>query len=588
MNTLDYTTIVIGVVGGLAIFLYGMEKMTETLKLISGERMKGLLARMTSNRFKGVFTGAFITAAIQSSSVTTVLVVGFISAGLMSLSQSIGIIMGASIGTTVTAQIVAFKVTKYALVLIAVGFFMSFISKRERVEQYGKMIMGLGLIFFGMSVMKDATSPLRDYQPFVDMMKGMSNPFYAVLVSAAFTGIVQSSSATTGVIIVLAGEGFLSLEAGIALVLGANIGTCITAILAAIGKPREAVRGAAVHIIFNTVGVLIWLGFIPFLADIVRAVSPSPEGLTGLALLQAETPRQIANAHTAFNVANTLLFIGFTPLFARLVERLVPDRKLEEPEAPSKRYLDDILVHTPMLALDVVRLELSRLGSAALKMVHAALPPVLSGSADEIATLREMDNEVDELHGALITYLGRLSSANLSELESHRLSEFIAATNYFENIGDMVETNLVDLGNRRINERIQISPATQGVLKQLDAKVQWAVERATEAMVSQDKDMAREVLEAKAVIAELADAAEGHLAHRLSADEPDRLAAYRLESEVVESLKRIAYFAKRIAKLVIEETAPYARGDGSAARREADAEAAEPTNVEQEPADTPS
>jgi phosphate:Na+ symporter len=557
MNELPVGTIVMEVLGGLAIFLYGMEKMTASLKLVAGERMKGLLARMTTNRFKGVFTGAFITAVIQSSSVTTVLVVGFISAGLMSLSQSIGIIMGASIGTTVTAQIVAFKVTKYSLLLVAGGFAMSFIARRQHIQHYGRMIMGLGLIFFGMVLMKDATTPLRSYEPFIDLMKEMDNPFLAVLTAAAFTGIVQSSSATTGVIIVLASQGFLSLEAGIPLVFGANIGTCVTAVLASIGKPREAVRAAMVHIVFNTAGVLIWLGFIPYLAEFIRDVSPVAEGLEGMARLKVETPRQIANAHTTFNVANTLLFIGFTPLIARLVEWLVPDRKLPRPEDARRRTMDDILVHTPMLALDVVRMEIARLGSAAARIVREALTPVLSGSEADLDTLQAMDDEVDELHGALITYLGRLSLENLSEPQSHRLSEYIAATNYLENIGDMVETQLVDAGRRRLVDGVVISPSTQGVLQQFYERVQWSVERSVQAISEEDRDGAQQVLDAKAEVQRLSDEADRHLTRRLGADEPQRLAAYRLESEVVESLKRIYYFSKRIAKLVIEETTPY-------------------------------
>jgi phosphate:Na+ symporter len=557
VNELPVGTIVMEVLGGLAIFLYGMEKMTASLKLVAGERMKGLLARMTTNRFKGVFTGAFITAVIQSSSVTTVLVVGFISAGLMSLSQSIGIIMGASIGTTVTAQIVAFKVTKYSLLLVAAGFAMSFIARRQNLQHYGRMIMGLGLIFFGMVLMKEATTPLRSYEPFIDLMKEMDNPFLAVLVAAAFTGIVQSSSATTGVIIVLASQGFLSLEAGIPLVFGANVGTCVTASLASIGKPREAVRAAMVHILFNTAGVLLWLGFIPYLAEFIRDVSPMAEGLEGMARLKVETPRQIANAHTVFNVANTLIFIGFTPLIARLVERIVPDRKLPEPELARKRTMDDILVHTPMLALDVVRMEIARLGSAAASMVREALTPVLSGSEGDLDALQAKDDEVDDLHGALITYLGRLSLENLTEPQSHRLSEYIAATNYLENIGDMVETQLVDAGRRRLVDGVAISPATQSVLQQFYERVQWSVEESVRAISSNDADIAQQVLDAKAEVRRLSDEADRHLTRRLAADEPQRLAAYRLESEVVESLKRIYYFSKRIAKLVVEETAPY-------------------------------
>ena len=561
MAELKVGALLMGLVGGLALFLYGMEKMTDSLKLLAGDGMKGLLARMTSNRFKGVLTGATITATIQSSSVTTVLVVGFISGGLLSLSQSIGIIMGAEIGTTITAQIIAFEVTQHSLVLVAIGFFMAFVPRSTKVRTWGAMVMGLGLIFFGMELMKGSTSPLRSFEPFIEIMQNLRNPFIAVLFSATFTALIQSSSATIGVTIVLASQGFLTLEAGIALVFGANIGTCITAFLASIGKPREAVRAAMVHVLFNTSGVLLWIGFIEQLAEFIRWVSPVAEGLEGVAALKADTPRQIANSHTAFNVANTLIFIGFTPVIARVVEWLVPDRKLgEEVEPPDRRYLDDILVHTPSLALDLVRMELARIGSAALAMVRDAIDPVLKGSEAELEALREMDEEVDRLHGALVTYLGRLSIENLTETQSHLLSRYLGAANYFESIGDIIETNLVDAGKTRLANELEISPSTREQLRGLHETVQWSVERATEALASEDPEIAQQVIEAKKEINRLAAEAEAHLSERLTADAPHRLAAFRIETELVEALKRIYYFAKRIARFVVEETLPYRSG----------------------------
>ena len=276
--------------------------------------------------------------------------------------------------------------------------------------------------------------------------------------------------------------------------------------------------------------------------------------------MKAETPRQIANSHTTFNTANTLLFIGFTPVIARVVEWIVPDRKLGEEEKPiDRRYLDDILVHTPSLALDLVRMELARIGAAVLRMVRGAIDPVLKGGEAELDELQQMDEEVDRLHGAMVTYLGRLSVENLTEDQSHKVSEYLGAANYFENIGDMIETNLVDAGRTRLASELEISPSTREILRGLHEKVQWAVERATEAVASEDVGAARLVIEAKPEINRLTEEAEAHLAARLSAPAPLRLAAFRIETELVEALKRIYYFAKRIARLVIEETAPYPR-----------------------------
>ena len=343
-ESIQYGTLIMGLLGGLALFLYGMDNLTSALKSIAGPRMRQLLSGLTRNRFQGVFTGAFTTAVIQSSSVTTVLVVGFVAAGLMRLEQSIGIIMGASLGTTVTAQIIAFKVTRFALAAVAAGFALHFLARREVIRNYGVMLLGLGLVFYGMNLMGEATLPLRSFTPFIDFMTRLQNPLVGILFGAAFTALIQSSSATIGVIIVLASQGLIELNAGIALALGANIGTTVTALLASAGKPRIALRTAMVHVLFNVLGVMLWFGFIDQLAALVRLVSPAAPKLTGTARLAAEVPRQIANAHTLFNATNTLLFIGFTGPLAKLVTMLVPERPDAQTELAEPKYLDDALL----------------------------------------------------------------------------------------------------------------------------------------------------------------------------------------------------------------------------------------------------
>jgi phosphate:Na+ symporter len=314
--SIDGFRLLMGLFGGLALFLFGIDQMSTGLKAVAGERMATMLGTMTKNRFIGAITGAFVTAILNSSSVTTVLVVGFITAGIMNLSQSIGVIMGANIGSTMTAQIVAFNVTQYAMLPIAIGFGMIFFGKTEQMKHGGAMLFGLGLLFGGMGVMSDAMYPLRTYPPFLELMTKLENPILGILVGAVFTGLVQSSAATTGIAIVMASEGLMSLPAGIGLALGANIGTCVTAVLASIGKPVPARQAAAAHIVFNVLGVLIWLPFIGQLAQLATMVSPAHTELAGAARMAEEVPRQIANAHTIFYVANTLLFISFTGVLA--------------------------------------------------------------------------------------------------------------------------------------------------------------------------------------------------------------------------------------------------------------------------------
>jgi phosphate:Na+ symporter len=550
---MDWWNMGMKLLGGLALFLYGMEQMADSLKAVAGERMKTILAKLTTNRFMGAATGAFVTAIIQSSSVTTVLVVGFITAGLMSMAQSIGIIMGANIGTTITAQIVAFKVTKYALLMVASGFGMLFFSKQEKIRQYGGMLMGLGLVFFGMSVMSDAMHPLRSYQPFLDLMTRMENPFIGILVAASFTGLIQSSSATTGIVIVMATQGFITLEAGIALAFGANIGTCVTAMLAAIGKPREAVRAAVVHVLFNVFGVLLWLGFIPYLAEFVAWFSPAHPELSGTDRLAAEAPRQIANAHTVFNIMNTIIFIGFTSQFARLVEKLVPDKPVEEKIIAQPKYLDEELLETPSLALDRVRLEIGHMGDRVKEMLQGIMTAIIKGDRMMLRNIAKIDDEVDILHGHIVTYLGHISQKALTEEQTRVLVDLMAATNDLENIGDIIETDLVYLGNEGIDEQVSISEETREVLRKLHHVVSTTAELAIDAVMENDERAAQEVIAMKADINRLMDSAAMHESKRLVAEEPNRLAAYTLEIDIIEKLKRIYYFSKHMAKAVMPE-----------------------------------
>jgi len=552
LDTAAVGQMVIQLLGGLALFLFGIEQMTEGLTVVAGERMRAVLARLTSNRYMGAMTGAFVTAIIQSSSVTTVLVVGFTTAGLMSFAQSIGVIMGANIGTTITAQIVAFKITKAALLMIAVGFSFLFFSKRTTIRHYGGIVMGLGLVFLGMSIMSEAMQPLRTFQPFVDLMIRMEHPLIGILVAAAFTALVQSSSATTAIVIVMAGQGFITLPAGIALAFGANIGTCVTAMLAAIGKPREALRAAVTHVLFNIAGVLLWLAFVDQLAEFVTIISPNHENLYGTQKLAAEAPRQIANAHTIFNVANTLIFIWFTTLIARLVEWMIPDRPLDVESVISAKYLDADVLSTPSIALDLVRREIRHMGEQVLEMISDIMPAILHGSVTALDEIKAIDERVDILHAEIVVFLGRISQAELTKKQTVELMHLMDAANDLENIGDVIEMNLVELGHRRIGKGFAISQPTQVVLSDFHQVVMDAVTAAIRAVSEDDYEAARSVTGMKKEIARISNSAATHEAQRLVANEPHRIEAYTVEVDITEKLQRIYYFARRMARTVTE------------------------------------
>ena len=535
-DSVDWFLLVVGLMGGLALFLLGMDQMTDSLRLIVGDRSRKLLEALTTNRFVGLLTGAGITAVIQSSSVTTVLLVGFISAGLMTFVQSIPVILGSNIGTTITAQIIAFNITSWALVLVAAGYGLSVLAKRESKKAQGTALMGLGLVFFGMVVMGAAMSPLRTYEPFIEGMKTLNNPLLGILVGALLTALIQSSSATTGIVIVLATQGLIAPEAGIALVLGANIGTSVTALLAAIGKPREAQRAAVAHLLFNVAGVLLWIPLVGWLASVVGSIGGG-------------TAREIANAHTIFNVINALIFLPFVNQFARLVTRLVPDREAEGAMAP--KYIAPGLVRTPALALAKARMEMLRMASRVQRMLSDVLPAVLDGTIDDLAEVEAMDDEVDALHGLIVEYLGRIGRERLSEESSDELMNLFEATNALEAIGDLIETNLVALGHQRIVSSIDVSAETRRVITSYHESVHDAFELALIAVTQKDQSAARRVSGMKSDIRELDRAAAIHQAERLVADRPNRIATYRFETDVLTNLKRIFYFTRRIARVAV-------------------------------------
>ena len=549
---IDITTIVVGLLGGLAIFLFGLEQLTDMLKATAGDRMRNVLAQVTTNRFKAALAGGFTTAVIQSSSVTTVLVVGFVSAGLMSVQQSIGVIMGAEIGTTVTAQIIAFRVTEYALVAVICGFVLQFFFKDARTRRYGTMILGLGLVFFGMNLMGDATRPLRDYQPFIDLLAQMDNAVLTVLLSAGFTALIQSSSATTGVIIVLGSQGLISLEQGIALVFGANIGTCVTALLASIGKQRHGLRPALIHVLFNVSGVCIWFGFIDELASLSRWLSPAATDLTGMDRLAAEIPRQIANAHTLFNLGNLLIFIWFTGVFAAIVTWLVPDKRPAGPARIEPRFLDEALLESPVLALDGARMEIVRMAGHIQPMVREIGPAVLRGSKTDLDRIQALDHDVDVLHAAIVKFLGKVSREELIDAETEKLYDYLNVATFYESIGDVVETDLAHVGRKRLEKQVRISPETHKVIEELANKVLWALETATAAVDRGDPALARQVVAAKDEINAIAEQISERLVSRLVAEDPHRTSTYRVESQLVEHYKRIFYNCKRIAKVMAE------------------------------------
>ena len=548
MTELAPVTMTVQLLGGLALFLYGMEKMTDGLKAAAGQQMNTLLARLTGNRILGALTGAIVTAVIQSSSVTTVLVVGFVSAGLMSLVQAVGVIFGANVGTTITAQIVAFNTTALALPLIAAGFVMGFVWKEGVARHYGAMLLGLGLLFYGMAAMGEAMAPLRSNQRFAELLQSLQNPVLGMLAGAVFTALVQSSSATIGLAVVMATQGLLSLPAGIAILFGAKIGTGITAVLAGIGKPQDAKRAAVVHVLFNLLGAALWSAFIPQLASIAQAVSPVAADLQGVERLAAEVPRQIANAATIWAVANTVIFLPFVAWFAKLATRIVPDRKLEQKELIRPRFLDDDVIQVPAMALERARMELGHMAELTDQMLAQASagfetgePCDLSRKGDQVLVLRE----------AVLDYLTHIGRNGMSDSEATEYVRLVAATGEIETMSTAIGRELAPLVRALQDADITPSKDIAALLQRLLQTIQETARSGLRALVDSDEPAAQSVIAKRGAILDLTADLQRLQASRLAQDDPKRLLKHRLQLEIVDRLRRIHGLAEDMALSVL-------------------------------------
>jgi phosphate:Na+ symporter len=442
---ITWTFLVFGVLGGLALFLYGMEKMSGGMRKSAGNHLRSILASLTKNRVIALFVGTFVTMIIQSSSATTVMLVSFVQAGLMSFSQTMGVILGADIGTTITAQMIAFKLTDYALLMIAVGFGLRMFAKSEKAKSYGDVILGFGILFFGMKLMSDAMRPLRTYPDFIDFLKGLENPLLGILAGAIFTALVQSSSAFTGILIVLAQQGLITLEAGIPMILGANIGTCVTAGLASIGTSRDAKRVALAHVIFKLAGVLLFFFWIPEFAELIRTLAIK---------FGSGTARQIANAHTIFNVGLGLLFLPCTTVFANLVLKIFPDLPEDKDLQVATWHLDDKKILTPGIAIDLARAEVSRMANLLGRMQRAIIIPLLSDEPrqDEyfpqlslLQGIEMRETKINFLQQKITNYMLNVARQEITDAQSNEVYGMIAIVKDMESLGDLIHRNMVPM-----------------------------------------------------------------------------------------------------------------------------------------------
>jgi phosphate:Na+ symporter len=559
-GAIDWTVMIMTLFGGLALFLYGMNKMSVGMKKAAGDSMRKILAAITKNRFLGLIIGAFVTMVIQSSSATTVMLVSFVQAKLMTYVQSIGIILGANIGTTVTAQLIAFKLTDYALAMIAIGFLLSVFSKKESYKYFGEALLGFGILFFGMKLMSDAMYPLRTYDPFINVMEGLENPILGLLIGATFTALIQSSSAFTGIVIVLAQQGLLTIDAGIPMILGANIGTCVTAGLASIGTTREAKRVALAHVLFNTMGVLVFIWFAPFLADLVRNISPVGEG-SGIAKLAMETPRQIANAHTIFNVGVALLFIPFTPLLAKLVIKILPEKEVEKGVQPVTWHIDNSVISTPAIAIQLAKTEISRMAKILCRMLDAVVYPFVSDEPKQDAVYEQLsliegikmrDNKIDYLDYNVTQYLMKISREELNEQQANEVFAMISVANDMESIGDTMTRGILPLLKKKKKINSDFSDIGKQEIQEFHSKAMKLMNRMKLAFESKNFKKVKKIMKGERKYRELERILrETHL-KRVQKKRADSIATHSIHIELLDMLKQINVYLSEIAKTILK------------------------------------
>jgi len=539
LNDISWFAVVAGLVGGLGLFLLGLRQLTEALKEVAGGRLTSVLAGLTTNRIAGVGTGILVTAVVQSSSVTTVLAVGFVSAGAMTFHQTIGVVLGANVGTTITAQAIAFDIRVWALLLVGVGALGLLSGRSGRWEVRSTGVLGLGLVFLGMQVMAEAVSPLRDQPAVLDLLASLELPVLGLAAGAVFTALVQSSSATTALVLTLAGSGLVTLPAGVAILVGANVGSCATAVVAAVGKPVGARRVAAFHVLVNLAGAALWVGFLGTLVSLAEAVTPGGAG--------EDLPRTLANAHTIFNVSVLLVLLPLAKPASMLVERLLPDRAVPGGPEPGTR-LDSGLLSTPALALAAVRSELHDMGDDVSTMLADVPGAVLDGTTTELDALAAADDAVDRRYRAVVGYLAEVGREPLAGDVGDEFVALLAANDALENAGDIVETNLVALGRRRIEEDITIAAEGAARIRRVHAEVLTALRSAVRALVDEDDAAAAEVLHMRSVVHPLIDDALDAGATAIASGTIRHLRGYELEVDILENLRRVLYFARRLAR----------------------------------------
>ena len=456
-------TDVLALLGGLALFLYGMQMMSTGLEAAAGNRMKSILEKLTSNRIKGVLVGAAITAVIQSSSATTVMVVGFVNSGLMTLKQAVWVIMGANIGTTITGQLIALDIGAIAPLFAIAGVGAIMFIKSEKVHHISSIFAGLGILFMGMDMMGAAMSPLKESEAFISLMTKFDNPLLGILVGALFTAVIQSSSASVGILQALASTGMIPLSSAVFVLFGQNIGTCITAVLASIGMKVNAKRTTVIHLLFNIIGTVLF--------TVICLVTPYVTWIE--AMTPGDPVAQIANAHTVFNIVTTLLLLPFGTHMANIAVRILPDSKKADDEDLRLKYIrpfeSSYAIGHSAVAVSLVRDDVNRMRDMVAKNISDSFDSLVQYDEKLRKKVSEREEYIDFLNKGISEYIVSLMASEMNMSDSRKINGYYAIISNLERIGDHA-VNLAEYGDDMRKWEIDFSDTVKEELNEMKAQ----------------------------------------------------------------------------------------------------------------------
>lgn len=545
-STTNWLPVILGFAGGLAFFIYGTELLSDGMKRAGGERMREAIAKMTQNRVRGFMVGAFTSTLVQSSSALTLMLVGLVQAGILGFPQTLGVILGAGVGSSVTAQLIAFKVTDYALIMVASGFFLRFISKSEFKKNIGQIVLGFGILFYGMKLMGSAMDPLSNDPAVLTFLENFANPVFGFMTGLLVTAFIQSTGAIIGILIVLGGEELLDIAAIIPIVLGANIGTCAIPMLASLSGTRESQRVSGSYMVFKITGVLLFWPFLELFTSLVAGTS-------------IELPRQVANAHTFFNIGIGLIMLPFTKYFARFLTLIIPDKKKETLPVFSSP-LEGAKIVSPDLAIEMARHELARMAGVLETMIQnvgllfLARRPLQDKEFPTLTILQGIhfrEENLNFLDQTMGDFLFRVARHSVTEDHTQRVYAMISISRDLESIGDLIKRNALPLLEKKQTLRSHFSEEGRQELREYHSKVLKQIRFLRDVFAEKDLEKATKVMTKKHKYLDLELQYRVRHMNRILSQRPESIETHEIHTELFNLMVQIIVHTSSIAKTFV-------------------------------------